>query len=112
MSQRAEDRVDDDVEAGPWEEEVTKSRPVSKKLSSIVSVRFSSDEAKIIRECATRLGITMSQFVRDSALSYAPGGFRFEITHSSTSGVTSNNEPDFGATRMISFESAIVFQVA
>jgi hypothetical protein len=76
--------------------------PVKKKLSTILSIRFSAAEAQSIRKAASLLNVTMSQFVRDAALSNSKSGFRIEPSHSYTAVTTSIYEMPQSFTRNLS----------
>lgn len=55
-----------------WGEPVRR-KPASRRLASMISVRFTPDEAEMIRAAAANLGESVSNFVRDAAIRKAQG---------------------------------------
>jgi len=57
-------------DSSEWEEVAEPRRP-SRRLGSMISVRFSDAEAQLVRAAASRHGASVSAFVREAALTAA-----------------------------------------
>ncbi len=64
---------DDEQEWGDAVERPVRRRSERRRLAAMVSVRFSAEEASLIRLAATREGTSLSNFLRTAALGAAGG---------------------------------------
>ena len=73
MSNREEAKYFDShkEDDGDWLEPVRRAPSASRKLAAMISVRFSPEEAEAVRVAANEQGVSISQFVRASALAKA-----------------------------------------